>query len=604
VPPKTSQTLKWFVGTLQTIWTITMAKVLPISLSHFLRALSSTFGESPGLTTIWCLLVILRALSVPMLIWLTGYIIGMVTSSEPLDTGRCILIAILWLASLTIGSAFSPWISYFQAKIGCAAQKALQMRLINALNSVPDLSMIERKSFHEDLSFSLRELDTIPGYFIGQSAKAFESIVATLALAFIIAKVSWIILIIVLISIVPHLLVTRSLIKHNYWMARLATQEWRETQLCASSITNLSFAKETRLFGCESYFINKSIINFSKLKELLLASKFKSTIYPIPTLLLLQIGSVLSLLVLLHDFRVGVIGSAAIVVILQSLYAFHGQLETALGTYHVFMRYLLTFSAIFRVIEIKPSIVTNTNPLPIGIADGIEVRFDNVCFSYPGGQQVLKNISFTWKQGQNFALVGENGSGKSTIVKLLLRFYDPDSGVIYINNRPIKDYDLGQWRDVIAPVFQDFGRYEYSIMENLYFAKPPENTEDTMEILNRCGLLSLIQSLPDGINTRLGKRLGTTDLSGGQWQKLAIGRALCKPSSMMILDEPTAALDPNTESDIYQLLETLSRGKSTLMITHRLGSTKMADLILVLSENQIVESGTHEELMKAKGIYG
>jgi ATP-binding cassette, subfamily B, bacterial len=576
-----------------------------LNASSLWQAIKITFGQCPAQSGIWLLLLIFRALSIPILVWLTGHITDVVTTSESLDVKQYVVLSVLWLASLTVGSALSPWISYLQASIGEASLITIQLRLINSINSIPDLNMLEKKSFYHDLSFAQRNLETTPVNFVFQCEATLESGITIVALLSIIGSFSWLVATIVLISAVPHVLMRQYLAKINFWNARMATQEWQEIQYCASSINDPSFAKETRLFHNTKFFSEKTKMFFSLLNDRLIGEKYKSTVYPIPTIILLQAGAVISLIIFVQDFKASIIGAGAFVILLQSLYSIQRKLESATETFNLIFWNLLTFKAVFRIFEVKPAIVVASNPIPIESEDNIEIFFDKVCFSYPGGPRILKDLSFTWKFGEKLALVGENGSGKSTVVKLLLRFYDPDSGVIYVNNRPIEEYDLKQWRGLIAAVFQDFGRYEYSIFENMYFDNPSKNIfkSETDKILDQCGLLKVVENLPEGIETRLGKRFGTSDLSGGQWQKLAIARAMCKRASIMIWDEPTAALDPNIESEIYRLFETLSKGKSTLMITHRLGATAMADKILVLSGGHIVESGSHEELINSNGMY-
>lgn len=213
-------------------------------------------------------------------------------------------------------------------------------------------------------------------------------------------------------------------------------------------------------------------------------------------------------------------------------------------------------------------------------------------------------MSFTIRPGTTVAVVGENGAGKSTLIKLLLRFYDSSEGDIQINGVSIKDIDLDQWRDRVGAVFQDFGRYAYSVKENILLARQGVLEPASLQsALLQSGMAAVAEGLDGGLEAQLGKEFGGAELSGGQWQKLAISRALYRRTDVLILYEPTAALDPRSEYELFQQFADLAQGRTTLLVTHRLGSVLMADHILVLKQGRLVEQGTHQELLAANGEY-
>ncbi len=572
-------------------------------MSSFLQACTITFGQSPLYSFAWLTLLILRALSFPFTVWLTGQIIDEILVFEDASMWHQIKLGALWLLSLTIASAVTPWHTYFQYAIADVSLKQLQSDLIGKLHQTPDLTMLESKSFHDDLSFVQRCLEYTPGNFISTCGRIIENLITSVALIAIVLQVSWLVGLIMLAALLPHALMMKFLAKYNHWNARLNTEPWKEIQYCSLSLNDEAISKESRFFSLGNYLVDKTQLHFDKLNRQLKSARFKSTSYPIPTLLILQLGSVISLLLVLQDFQAGLISAAAIVVVLQSLYGIQSRLEALLEAANFVTYYLLNFNAIFRVQAIQAKIQLAKSPLPLVPQQEVNIRFEDVSFAYEGGPLVLDKISFTWNWGENIALVGPNGSGKSTIVKLLLRFLDPTSGTIYLNNKPLQEYDLEQWRSLISPVFQQFGQYQYSVRENLIFANPNFSDDQLKQLLTQVGLNNWFASLPQGLDTRLGKQFGNTDLSGGQWQKLAIARALAKSNSLMVLDEPTAALDPLVESELYQLFAKICQGKSSLMITHRLGSTKLADKIVVLKEGRIIEAGDHHKLMALKGQY-
>lgn len=233
------------------------------------------------------------------------------------------------------------------------------------------------------------------------------------------------------------------------------------------------------------------------------------------------------------------------------------------------------------------------------------IAFENVSFRYADGRGALEQVSFTIQPDETIAIVGENGAGKTTLVKLLMRLYDPTEGAITVGGIDLRDLDLVQWRRQIGVIFQDYGRYSLTIRENIGVGDLDVVNDEARQqaAAEKAGLASFIAHLPHGYDTMLGKQFGGTELSGGQWQKLSIARAFARESQIFILDEPTAALDPRSEYEIYQHFTELTRGKTTLLITHRLASVRMAHRILVFKDGQLNEMGTHAGLLARNGEY-
>lgn len=232
------------------------------------------------------------------------------------------------------------------------------------------------------------------------------------------------------------------------------------------------------------------------------------------------------------------------------------------------------------------------------------LEFRNVSFRYPGTDNwVLKDVSFQIEAGHHYAFVGVNGAGKTTITKLICGLYDQYEGEIFLNGKSLREYSHADLKAFVNMVYQDFARYYITLKENIALGSV-HSTPNIDWALERVGLAEAAVKLPYGVDTPLGKiREGGQDLSGGEWQRVALARALVNPAPLIMLDEPTAALDPISESWLYQEFGELSRGKTTIFISHRLGSTKLADHIFVLSGGRIVEQGSHAELMKQRGIY-
>lgn len=237
-----------------------------------------------------------------------------------------------------------------------------------------------------------------------------------------------------------------------------------------------------------------------------------------------------------------------------------------------------------------------------------QIKFDNIYFKYPNSNQyILKGVSFTIESGKHYAVVGKNGAGKSTIIKLLTGLYQVDQGQITIDGVNINDFNTREISNLFSVVFQDFGKYNVSVMDNIQLSNLTSKSDLTRidSIAHNLGFLETIKKMPNGYSSVLGKLTeGGIDLSGGEWQKLALCRSVYSNACIRILDEPTAALDPVAETKLYQLFEdSLSDNSSTIFISHRLGSTKLADQIILIDNGIVKEQGSHNELMSRKGLY-
>src|SRR5438094_10439523 len=267
----------------------------------------------------------------------------------------------------------------------------------------------------------------------------------------------------------------------------------------------------------------------------------------------------------------------------------------------------LYLSDLFTFFDVRPSVVSKpgARAVPRPLQSGF--RFENVGFRYPGSERwAVRGLSFSFEPHERIALVGENGAGKTTLVKLLARLYDPDEGRILLDGVDLRDYDLDSLRRNIGIIFQDFVRYDFILKENIGVSQVEAlDDEERVRAAARRSLADSVASrLEQGYDHMLGRRFeGGVELSGGGWQKVALGRAYMRDAQVLILDEPTASLDARAEYEVFLRFAELTKGRMAVLISHRFSTVRMADRILVLQGGELIDQGTHEELVARGGLY-
>lgn len=503
-----------------------------------------------------------------------------------------------------LSDLFSRAISLTDGILGDQYNIKTSVQIIKKTNEV-DISLLENSEFYDKLdrarTQTMGRVDLMSNV-LGQAQTTIS--IATLIAGLIYFEPYLIILLV--LSIIPSFINEVRFSQQQYSLARSWTTERRELDYLRFIGANDKTAKEIKLFGLTDFVVKR----FKKL-----ATKY----FNLNKTLVIKRSS--------YGFLFNVLGSisyyAAYVFIIYRVLSGSitiGELTFLSGSFNRLMKSLQEFfskftriseSALylkdyFDFIDISSEPKTKEDvPLPKIIQQGFE--FKEVCFSYPESEhQILKDINFKINAGEKIAFVGQNGAGKTTLTKLLLRFYEPTSGEILLDGVNINRYNKSDYQAYFGVLFQDFFRYEFSVKENIAIGKIDEI--DNQERIEKAAKLSLadevVSELAQGYEQQLGKRFAKgMELSGGQWQKIALARAYMKNAEVMILDEPTSALDAKAESEVFERFIHLIKNKTSVIISHRFSTVRQADRILVLENGKILESGTHEELMKNNKLY-
>jgi len=377
----------------------------------------------------------------------------------------------------------------------------------------------------------------------------------------------------------------------------------RKMQYWSHLLLERTTFREAKIFGYESYAISKYQNLFSQIYEKSSADRKKKTVSTLMFFIIGAAGSTACFLWVISQFRtnnlsIGSIGLFSTYIIISSQ-SFITLIQDGALLYDT----CLFMDKYFSFIDRKPALKNGT----IKLKSISSIEFRNVTFYYPGTDHpALKNLSFKMEGKKQYAIVGENGSGKTTILNLICRFYDPQEGQVLINGYPLSSLEINSYRTHISMLFQDYARYELTAKENISISDTSKEpvVQKINDSLKNSGLYNKFSTFADGIDQQLGKKFENgTELSGGEWQKVALARSLYRDCSLFILDEPSSSMDAISQAVFWKNISEYTKNKLSVMVTHKVSSLKNTDCIFVLKNGSVAEQGKHSQLTEQNGLY-
>jgi ATP-binding cassette subfamily B protein len=586
------------------------------ALKHLPRLLTLVWQTEPRYVVGILLLRLARA-GVPVaVLWVGKLIVDEVVRAvthraEGADWRRLAVLLALEFVIATVGEALSRISALLESLLGDLFANRTSVELMRHA-SLLDLEQFEDAEIYDKLERARRQTVGRIGLFTLLLSTLQDLItLASLSVALVV-YVPWL-LVLLVVAVLPALLGETHFASLGYSLLYTWTPERRQLDYLRYVGASDVSAKEVKLFGLADFLVNR----YDRLsQEFYEANKALSVRRSVASTLLATVGTlgyyaayvvIIYLTVIGYHGRAGVFTIGVLTFLTGSFRQSRDLIQRSLLSLSQMYEQALYLDDLFAFLTLEPRIRSKpaARPVPVPIREGFV--FENVGFRYPGSDRwAVRGLSFTLQPGERLALVGENGAGKTTLVKLLARLYDPSEGRILLDGVDLRDYDVESLRHNVGVIFQDFVRYDFILRENIAVGSIEQRANDPAieSAASRSLADTVARRLADRYDQMLGRRFeGGVDLSGGEWQKVALARAYLREAQLLILDEPTAALDARAEYEVFLRFSELTAGKMAVLISHRFSTVRMADRILVLRGGELEEQGTHEELVARGGLY-
>lgn len=582
-----------------------------VILSGLPRAFGLVWSAHKGFTVCLAVMAIVAGSIPTATAWITKLLIDAVVvatnaGGREAEVHRVLLLVVAQLA-LTLGGAL---LQSAQSIVQQALQELtairVQFTIMQHANRL-DLAFFENPKFYDSLQQAQSEASYRPTGMVQQILSLLRSLITFLSMIALITRLGGGVAVLALLAPIPSFIASTRYGWRGYMQARRQSPDRRRMNYFLDLLTRDTYNKEVKLFGLGRHFL-------SRWKEL--ADRFyreNQALFARRALLAFLWGNLTTLVTsgaFLYVARQAIarrLTLGDLTLYTQAVGSVQSSFQSILGSFSSLYESGLYLNNLFSFLDYTPAIQDQPDAvlLPDILTSGVEFR--NVSFTYPGkSAPALEDVSFTLALDETIALVGQNGAGKTTIVKLLTRLYDPTEGVIFLNGRDIREYQLESLRQAVGVIFQDYVTYFLSAADNIGVGRIRDIADRTQieEAAEKSGAAPMIARLPKGYETTLGRWFDEgVQLSGGEWQKVALARAFMRDAAILILDEPTASLDARAEYEIFAQMQRLTAGKMALFISHRFGTVRLADRIIVLEGGKITENGTHEELLALGKTY-
>ncbi len=577
-------------------------------IRYFSESIRLVWKSAPSWTMANIIISVLRSFLPLVLIWLLKELIDLITKTASSGQG-IISDDILWLIIAVVifwflDEAASGLDTYVRKKqsmkledymYGLLHSKAIKLDLIN----------FERSEYFDSLSRASREAPWRPNSILNNVVALSRGLISLFLMAGVLAFLNWWIAVLLLAVNIPGIWLRLHFTGILYSYRLRQTPEARKTAYFNWLLTGERPSREIRLFGLGDYFISLFRKSYLKTQQEELDILKKRTLIELISDIVKASAVLVTLLIIAGKTVKGDITLGQMAMFLLAFRQGMIYIKDFLGSLAGLYEDSLFVSDVFEFLSLEENV--KAFPPEAELTDlRHKLEADKLCFTYPGNKnRTINNVSFEINKGEIIALVGPNGAGKSTLARLLCRLYDPESGAVKCDGIDIRNLDPKKYRKLLSVVFQDFMLYNMSAGENIRMgdidAKPDERIVAAAKIT---GIDELIRELPEGYSTPIGTLFeNSRELSWGEWQKIALARAIFREAPLLILDEPSSALDAETEYDIFNRFREIVKGRTSILISHRFTNVSLADRIIVLDRGAVVESGTHEELMKRKGLY-